>query len=46
MYWYIDNKNSARYHRNIEESNYITYILSLIFIWILNDKYNLDYITM
>ena len=32
MYLSIGNQNSAWYHRNIEGSNYITYILSLILI--------------
>ena len=44
MYRFIDNQNSAQYHRNIKVSKYITYILSLIFILSINNEYTVNYI--
>ena len=42
MYWSIEDKKTAFGHGNIK---WITYILSLILVWLLDDKYILDYIT-
>ena len=45
MYWLIDNRNSARDHRKIKVLNYITYILSLVFVWSFDNEYIVDSIT-
>ena len=46
MYWSIDDQNSAWDHINIEGTDFINYILSLIFVLSLNYEYIVYSITI
>ena len=46
MYWSIDDKNSTWDHRNIKGFNYITDIIYLIFVLLIDDEYTVEFITM
>ena len=45
MYWMKNNQTSAWNHRKVKVLNYITYISSLMLVWLINNEHNVDYIT-